>query len=492
MPRVGHTAHPQWLQPVSQGLRGLQQNCDALGVQVGQAQHGGAAAGISLFASRSFQPNETIGYFWGVLLESEEHWHLIRDASPDTVASHAAAAAAAGKEDYWTPPMRGIYRCVAVPLQDPQQGGDHLLASEQCPMAYVNQASRELANIDIQFPAKAFQPGAADAYSHVSFIARRSINAGDELLTEYQWKNADTAFKEVVRRYNRYRADLARQDFAGLAPFDRLRAQDGKFAGVAAAASVQLASTAASSASVALDQLPPFVPVAVDGRMSSFIRERFMLWVPQEQDPMPQLCRRWVASAQAESSSRSRVNWATLGLQYPIRKGGNQLTCKPSHPLFRETEAQMRRVLAHCLGWHVESALYLIGLIQLSMQPGDGPMPYHTDQPIGTLNHRKSAAQSWSVLLYTSDCHATLLPRLTADEMDQATMDFPLGSARRLLQDANFFAGRARCGTTVVMRTDVPHASPQHHGHDNRITLYALFSPDPNQQIDLAYFPLGV
>ena len=73
--------HPQWLRPVAEGLSGLQLNCGALGVQVGQAREGGHAAGVSLYAARSFPRGATVGYLWGVLLESEEQWSAIRSAS---------------------------------------------------------------------------------------------------------------------------------------------------------------------------------------------------------------------------------------------------------------------------------------------------------------------------------------------------------------------------------------------------------------------------
>jgi hypothetical protein len=490
--------HPQWLWPVAEALCGLQRNCAALGVQVGQAVAGGPAAGVSLYASRSFACGATVGYFWGVLLE-EEHWIAIREATAETAAMRAAAAMATNHEDYWTPAQHGIFRCLAVPMQD-VRGGDHLLASEQCPMAYVNQAAKEVANLKILFPKEGFEQGAPNAYAHVAFVATRPIATGEELLLQYAWENGSKLIQEATKRYNKYRASLTQRAQADLSPFDRLRAHDGRFACMIAAASTRFEKDSAAEVDAAVaaaadeQLLPPFVRVAVDGRMETFVRDRFMLWVPPPQHPMPLLCSKWLQAAAAQSASSAAADWAALGLLEVIRNGGSQLLCRPSHPLYAPTVAAMREVLDVFIGVRKSSALQCAGLVALNMKPGDGPMPYHADQLTNTPRAREEARKRWSVLLYTSDCQATALPRLTEEQMDQAVDSrLPMSTITELLQPRNFFAGRVRCGSTLVMRSDVPHASVKHHGNDNRLLLYALFSAEgQEQQMTHAFFPLGV
>ena len=486
---------PQWLWPVTEALCGLQRNCAALGVQVGQAVAGGPTAGVSLHASRSFARGQTVGYFWGVLLE-EEHWIAIREATAETAAKRAAAALSAGLEDYWTPAQQGLFRCLAVPMQN-VRGVDHLLASEQCPMAYVNQAAEKNANLKILFPEAGFEPGSPTAYAHVEFVATRPIAIGEELLVQYAWENGDTLIQEATKRYNRFRASLAQRPHDDLSPFDRLRAHDGRFACMIAVASTSFEratladSEAAAVAAVVADELlPTFVPVAVDGRMETFVQPRFMMWVPPSQHSISQLCDKWLQA----TATQAEPDLAALGLLESMRNGGNQLLCRPSHPLHAPTVAAMREVLEMFVGMRKSSMLRCAGVIALTMKPGDGPMPYHADQLTNTPRNCEAARKRWSVLLYTSDTQATALPRLTEEQMDQAVDPHQPDNAKAdLLQPSNFFAGRVRCGSTLVMRSDVPHASVKHHGSGNRLVLYALFSAEgQEQQMTHAYFPLGV
>lgn len=228
--------------------------------------------------------------------------------------------------------------------------------------------------------------------------------------------------------------------------------------------------------------------------MESFVRDRFMLWVPPPQHSVLRLCSQWQQMLATQTAGSANSEWRRLGLLEPIRNGGNQLRCRASHPLFAPTVAAMREAVDIFIGKRVSSALHCAGLIMLTMEPGDGPMPYHADQPNDTQQHRLKACKCWSVLMYTSDCQATALPRMTEEQMDMVVdPDTPASALTHLLKSDNFFAGRVRSGSTVVMRSDVPHASVKHRGSDSRLVLYALFSPQAHeQQLTHAHFPFGV
>lgn len=488
------SALPQALRPVAEALRGLQENSDALGVQVGEAVAAGPGAGVSLHATRSFAAGATLGYWWGVVLQSEEQWIFIRDASAATTAAQAALARAAATEDYWSPAHHGVYRCLEVPAQR-ASGGDHLLASEQCPMAYLNQAATAAqANVRIDFPAHAFEPGAATAYAYISCTASRPIAAGEELLTQYSWLGGDRSFKEAALRYSKYHASLMQRSFAELAPFERMRAHHGRFARMAATASTHFKRADAAGVGDAItafsSQLPLNATLDVDGRMQTFHSDRFMLWVPPALDGVLTLCEQWVHVADSDS----RVDRTDIGAQSTIRNGGQQLHLRAGHPLFARTTAVMRLVVERFLGLQRAQRLHCVGLLLLTMRPGDGPMPFHSDQVTNTKKNRAHARECWSALLYTSDCQATALPLLSEDQMDQAVHpDTAPAITAELLTPAAFFAGRVSRGSILVMRGDVPHCSPQHRGEANRITLYALFSPTADEeQIVHSQFPLGI
>jgi len=487
---------PQHLRPIGEALRGLQENSEALGVQVGQAVAGGCKMGVSLHATRSFQKGDSLGYWWGVVLESQEQWYCIRDASAATATAQAAAAQAAGEEDYWSPAQHGLYRCLSVPMQS-AHGGDHLLASEQCPMAYINEsAASELANVQIVFPEDAFVPGEITSYAHIACRASRDIAAGEELLTQYAWQGAPRLYEEASRRYCRYHASLMQHSFAELADFDKMRAHEGRFASMTAIASTRFRSRAdvAPAAAAAADtpnfsnQLPATATLAIDGRMQSFFCSRFMLCVPQADDAVLPLCQQWTQVA--DSDSRAMLDSTREG----IRNGGHQIQHRAGHPLFATTVAAMRKAVQQFVGMQRASLLYCVGLVALSMQPGDGPMPFHSGQPCNSAKSRAHARECWSVLLYTSDCQGTALPLLTEDQMDESVHpDTAQSVVAQLLQPANFFAGRVSAGTMLVMRGDVPHCSPKHRGDCNRLTLYALFSPSSREnQIVNSQFPLGI
>ena len=479
--------HSQWLRPASEALRGLQENCEFLGVHVGSSSASGSSAGLSLYAARPFARGATIGYWWGVVLSSEEQWLAIRDAASSTASAQAVEARNADVEDFWSPAQYGVFRCLAIPMQT-THGGDHLLASEQCPMAYINDGPPQLANVSIVFPQQAFVQGDPASYAYLACVANKNIAVGDELITQYSWTNGDGLIQVAVRRYDKYCARLSQRRFSDLDDFEQLRVYGGRYAALLAAASNPRSSRVTGAAPD--ERIPPYVPLGTDGRMLTFHRERYMVRSPSDEHaPILQLCEQWRAAAAAEYN----VAFTAQDFQETIRGGGLQVRCSGGHPLYERTVTAMLGALIDFIGRPQATALHCAGVVLLSMRPGDGPMPVHADQVCMTARAREHARQCWSVLLYTSDCQATALPTLSTAEMNLAvTPQTDRRLLERLLDRRNFFAGRVRCGTTLVLRGDVPHIAPKQQEAVDRFVIYALFSPSADvRQIDNAHFPLG-
>jgi len=172
---------------------GLHENCSLLHTRVGcSGVLPAGRAGLGLFAGRAFAEGATIGYMWGRFATQEE-WDSICHGGVELYPYHSARLGEMA-ENFVAPVQNGIHRCVAVPYQE--HGATLLLASEQCPMAYMNHGDTAAArNVRIAVPATAFSWRDQPAYQYVPCIVRtshgRGIAAGDELLTNYEWTTAD-------------------------------------------------------------------------------------------------------------------------------------------------------------------------------------------------------------------------------------------------------------------------------------------------------------
>ena len=161
---------------------GLTENCKLLHtyVHVSQVLPGGRA-GLGLFTLRAFAEGETIGYLWGRFATQEE-WDSIKKQGKELGGRWPA-----DRENFVAPVQRGVHRCVRVAQQE--TGATLLLASEQCPMAYVNhgRGSKER-NAVIVFPAHRFSEQDQPAYQYLAFVVRthdqRGIAEGEEILTD--------------------------------------------------------------------------------------------------------------------------------------------------------------------------------------------------------------------------------------------------------------------------------------------------------------------
>jgi len=121
----------------------------------------------------------------------------------------------------------GIHRVVTVAMQD--NGASLLLASQQCPMAYINQGHAAATNnVKIVFPKHPFDPATEKpAYKYIQFVVKtesgEGVRKGDEFTTDYGW-NAENLPK-LKELYTTYLKQLSKARPGGLRQYDMLRAQ---------------------------------------------------------------------------------------------------------------------------------------------------------------------------------------------------------------------------------------------------------------------------
>ena len=189
-------AHAQFYHPVAQWENGLHANAALLRLEVKKSGVRMRGAGCGVFAMRAIQQGEIIAYLCGKFVAQEE-WESIQ-----THGKELPCRWRDGEEEYAAPARRGSYRCVAVPMQS--DGASLLLASEQCPAAYINQGEEADINVEIQFPQHAFSEDDQPAYQYLPVCARQGIAEGQELLTSYGYKLTAPQPAQSARRSGRH------------------------------------------------------------------------------------------------------------------------------------------------------------------------------------------------------------------------------------------------------------------------------------------------
>jgi hypothetical protein len=224
---------------------GLQTNCRLLGtvVQLSDMLPNGEA-GLGLFATRRFEEGEIVGYLWGKFVAQEE-WDSIKIRGFDP--SHRGA-----EEDYATPVKQGIHRVVSVELQD--NGASLLLASQQCPMAYINQGhGPQTNNVDIVFPDDPFDDTVHPAYTYIRFVVKTSDGAGvapgEEFTTSYGW--SPKALNDLKSLYVAHLTQLSKARPGQLRQYDSIRAQHSASVGFGIGGSSVVSEGSSSSSSSA-------------------------------------------------------------------------------------------------------------------------------------------------------------------------------------------------------------------------------------------------
>jgi hypothetical protein len=179
---LAHGSKQIYLQP--DRMRGLQLNCDFTHVRIvadSMMTWDGHDSGRGVVACKDFAAGDVIGWLWGKFIDPTD-WLALRTRGWDN-------SAEPGGEDFVTPVREGVFRCCSIPVQTPSL----LLASEQCPMAYVNQgASQHTTNVRIVIPEHVLVPPGgefdrATAFQYIEVKATKAIRNGEELLTWYNW-----------------------------------------------------------------------------------------------------------------------------------------------------------------------------------------------------------------------------------------------------------------------------------------------------------------
>lgn len=201
-------------------------------------------AGLGLFATKDFAEGEVIGWLWGKFV-TQDDWDAIKFRGQDN--THRA-----GEEDYVTPVKQGIHRVMNVIM--PPNGCDLLLASQQCPMAYINQGHGVgTNNVEIRFPQHPFDAATPRAYQYIPFVVKtaagRGVSKDEEFTTDYHWN--DKTLAELKQLYAKHLAQLSKRPGQMRGVFDCLRAQ--KSAQQQSAGASSVVSEGASSGSSSSD-----------------------------------------------------------------------------------------------------------------------------------------------------------------------------------------------------------------------------------------------
>lgn len=200
---------------------GLTQNSRLLNTYVSRSKVlPDGKAGLGLFASRDFEEGEVVDYLWGKFVTTAD-WESISRRHHDNTFIQ-------GEENYVLPVQQGIHRVIGVPAQ-PETEADMLLASEQCPVAYINQGDGQGAdNVQIVVPLEAFDPDtpASCAYRYLPFVVRtqdqRGVSMHEEFTTQYHWGAG--VMEQLKAKYVKHLAQLNGNRFSAKGKYDNMRA----------------------------------------------------------------------------------------------------------------------------------------------------------------------------------------------------------------------------------------------------------------------------
>jgi len=205
------------------------------------------------------------------------------------------------------------------------------------------------------------------------------------------------------------------------------------------------------------------------------------------------LAAEWLALYQ-QIKHRAGV-WIELrggGQQYDTAKAvGLQAADAKRTTLRSVTEAAMRAQL-QTLG--VDTApLHLSAMKMLRSQPEGRDQHVHFD--VGTL---EEASSRYSMVLYCTESRSTAMPRLPAKAMAPAFIASHTATAdqqlvcEELCSKKNFIAMPVKPGNMLAFKTTVAHYGVASQGQQDRVVIYALFSPeDKAYQDEEQRFPLG-
>lgn len=190
------------------------------------------------------------------------------------------------------------------------------------------------------------------------------------------------------------------------------------------------------------------------------------------------------------------------GLWIPLRSSGDQYDTSlvvglvgpdaKRTTLRSVTEAAMRSRL-QALGVDT-SSLHLAAMKIVRFRPGGKEQDVHMDVPELT-----AAKKRWSMLFYPHATQSTAVPRLSAKQMAPAFLRSATATpdqqlvCDQLCDKKNFISLPVQPGDILAFRATVPHYGVAAEGEEDRIVVYALFSPeDTLTQDEEQRFPVRV
>jgi transposase len=190
------------------------------------------------------------------------------------------------------------------------------------------------------------------------------------------------------------------------------------------------------------------------------------------------------------------------GLWIPLRSSGDQYDTSLAVGLVgpdakrttlrNVTEAALRSRL-QALGVDT-SSLHLAAMKIVRHRPGGKDQDVHMDVP-----ELSGAKKRWSMLFYPHATMSTAVPRLSAKQMAPAFLRSATASADQqfvcdqLCDKKNFISLPVQPGNILAFRATVAHYGVAAMGSDDRIVVYALFSPDDESlQDEEQRFPVRV
>jgi hypothetical protein len=131
-----------------------------------------------------------------------------------------------------------------------------------------------------------------------------------------------------------------------------------------------------------------------------------------------------------------------------------------------------------------DQPLKLATLKILRAAPGAGRQPYHLD-----AESKEVGDQRYSCLMYLVDTLSTSVPKLPFAAFDEIATPHV---ANALCRPENFLSAPVVAGQRLVFSSSVCHHGVKNESQQDRVILFALFSPTGKpMEDDTQFFPLG-
>jgi len=257
---------------------------------------------------------------------------------------------------------------------------------------------------------------------------------------------------------------------------------------------------------------PPALPPATPSAPALLPPRRAGLLppVPAELPPHPWPTHDWELLSVNEMQATLAAEWLALYRQIQDRAGvwvdllGGGQQCDTTQAIGLQAADVKRRILCsvteaalraqlQSLDVSSTASLHCAAMKLLRSRPGGKDQEVHFD-----ISDLDKASTRWSMVLYCNDSMSTAVPRYPAAVMAPAfvaSAEATRAEQRQcnaLCDQKHFISLPVQPGHVLAFQTTVAHYGVASRGPDDRVVLYALFSPDDQpHQDDEQRFPLG-